>query len=82
VYDLFPLLLAEAGIVRGIRYKGKRTSISADGYLRIEKLERGTMHQDLYPTFITWGLFKKYEESLEEGVATYLLMHIPRLLIL
>jgi len=82
VYDLFPLLLAEAGIVRGVRYKGKRTGISADGYLRIEKLETGTMHQDLYPTFITWGLFKKYEGSLEEGAATYLLMHIPRLLIL
>jgi len=81
-YDVFPLLIAEAGLIRGIRYAGKRENLTANGYLKIRKIDQGKMHHKFSPTFITWGLFEEYKGSIEEAVATYLLLHMLRLLIL
>lgn len=81
MYDVLPLLITETGIVRGIRYKGSREGLSANGYLRIKKIEIGKMRQETYPTFITWGKFEKYFGNLEELGASYFLLHSPRLII-
>ena len=79
LYDVFSVMITEAGIVRGIRYRGQH-NLSPEGYLEINKLELGRLSQRFCPTFITWGSFKKKKARLEVSIATYLLSHIPKLL--
>ena len=79
MYDVFPVLITEAGIVRGIRYSGQRV-VSPEGYIEVYKFELGRLSQKLCPTFITQGLFKKKKASIEYIIASFILSHIPKLL--
>jgi len=93
IYDVLPILISEAGVIRGVRYIGKRKkNIEPYGYLKIRKISRSKrkrgenvkIHKqdELYGTFITWGYFEKLDqEHINEKMiaASYILSHIPTL---
>jgi len=83
IYDVYPLLLLESGIIRGVRYIGETyKNMPATGVLNIKKLERGTGGgQGLSTTFITRGMFsRKTKLEKVEIVASIILSHVAKLL--